>query len=206
MLQVSQKVFLKDIVPIACINSIPMVGVIFFGWNVLSIVELYWIESIFIGLFNFLRLARWNAEKAPRWALIFLLHYSIFIVVMAVLLKEAYPDFLKRVGDSQWYPFSVQSIQKWLVGIPGSYLGVFLGYATSYIRETRTGASKNADTYLRTTGLAYVRIFVMQLTCMLGVGIAHISGVPAFALVCIISIKTLMDVLVSKKRRRDVDR
>jgi hypothetical protein len=83
-------------------NAIPLVGVLAFGWNVWTILVIYWLENGIVGVYNVLKMAR--AEAAPaegigavnlngrpiqgsaKAALIpfFLFHYGIFWVVHGV--------------------------------------------------------------------------------------------------------------------------
>ena len=37
-------------------NLLPLIGVVFLGWDAAAIVLLYWIENLIIGLFNVLRM------------------------------------------------------------------------------------------------------------------------------------------------------
>ncbi|MEA2619784.1 MAG: hypothetical protein QOC97_557, partial [Chloroflexota bacterium] len=39
-------------------NSIPLVGVLFLGWNVWTILTIYWLENGVVGVFNVLKMAR----------------------------------------------------------------------------------------------------------------------------------------------------
>jgi hypothetical protein len=63
-------------------NLVPLAGVLLFGWNMLTILLLYWAENAIIGVFNALKMgviARTN-RKPQELALIafFLFHYGIF--------------------------------------------------------------------------------------------------------------------------------
>jgi hypothetical protein len=39
-------------------SLIPLAGVLFFGWNVMNLVVIYWLENIVIGIFNYFRIKR----------------------------------------------------------------------------------------------------------------------------------------------------
>lgn len=39
-------------------NAVPLLGVLFLGWDAFTIVALYWLENVVIGLFNALKMAR----------------------------------------------------------------------------------------------------------------------------------------------------
>jgi hypothetical protein len=39
-------------------NLVPLVGVLWFGWNVWAILIIYWLENGIVGLFNVLKMGR----------------------------------------------------------------------------------------------------------------------------------------------------
>ena len=41
-------------------NAIPLLGVLFFGWNVWTILIVYWLENGIVGAFNIAKM--WKAE------------------------------------------------------------------------------------------------------------------------------------------------
>ena len=48
------------VVALVVANSIPLVGVLFFGWDVWTILIVYWVENGIVGVFNVLKM--WLAE------------------------------------------------------------------------------------------------------------------------------------------------
>ena len=67
-------------------NSLPLLGILFFSWDVFSILLLYWLETIVIGFFNVLKMLAIGKEKAWPLILVFIIHYLIFNVVHLMLL------------------------------------------------------------------------------------------------------------------------
>ncbi len=51
------------VVALLAANAIPLVGVLFFGWNVWTILIVYWLENGIVGVFNVLKMA--YAEGEP---------------------------------------------------------------------------------------------------------------------------------------------
>ena len=41
-------------------NSLPLLGILFFSWDVFSLLFLYWLETIVIGFFNVLKISLQN--------------------------------------------------------------------------------------------------------------------------------------------------
>jgi len=67
-------------------NSLPLLGILFFSWDVFSILLLYWLETIVIGFFNVLKMLAIGKEKAWPLILVFIIHYLIFNVVHLMFL------------------------------------------------------------------------------------------------------------------------
>jgi hypothetical protein len=83
-------------------NAIPLVGVLFFGWNVWTILIVYWLENGIVGVFNVLRMLKAEGpgdadtgrmtmngrpiDAGAKASLIpfFVLHYGIFWTVHGI--------------------------------------------------------------------------------------------------------------------------
>lgn len=86
-------------------NLIPLAGVVFYGWNAVLVLALFWIENLIIGAFNLLRMLGvtvFNKDN-PGWflSLFFVFHYGAFCAVHGILLSELlqmpvdnYQDFI----------------------------------------------------------------------------------------------------------------
>ncbi len=87
-------------------NSIPLIGVLFLGWNVWTILTIYWLENGVVGVFNVLKMARAEGpvlggvvagsmmrngvptEGSAKVVLIpfFVIHYGLFWLVHGVFI------------------------------------------------------------------------------------------------------------------------
>ncbi|MBW2485930.1 MAG: hypothetical protein JRE72_00795, partial [Deltaproteobacteria bacterium] len=47
-------------------NLIPLIGVVFLGWDAAAIVLLYWIENLIVGFFNILRMLLVKVESRSK--------------------------------------------------------------------------------------------------------------------------------------------
>jgi Family of unknown function (DUF6498) len=90
-----------SVVFLVAVNTVPLVGVVFFDWSLFSIVFLYWIENGIVGFFNVLKMA-WASSPVstpPRFTInggpvghrgkafliaFFIFHYGLFWVVHGV--------------------------------------------------------------------------------------------------------------------------
>lgn len=80
-------------------NLIPLVGVIFFGWDTVLVLALFWIENLIIGAFNLLRIitvAIVNKDHSGWFtSVFFVFHYGAFCSVHGILLSSllGVPEF-----------------------------------------------------------------------------------------------------------------
>ncbi|MDF2733395.1 MAG: hypothetical protein K0S97_18 [Chloroflexota bacterium] len=89
------------VVALIVANAIPLVGAIFFGWNVWMILIVYWLENGVVGFFNVLKILRaegpadptsdWRMNGKPMAAVgragiagFFVIHYGIFWFVHGI--------------------------------------------------------------------------------------------------------------------------
>ena len=56
-------------------NCVPLVGVLFFHWDQIPILMLYWFENVAIGFYTLLKLRKVGDTK---YTIFFLLHYGLF--------------------------------------------------------------------------------------------------------------------------------
>ena len=96
-------------------NAIPLLGVLFLGWDAFAIVLLYWAENLVIGFYNVLKIAFARVERPSQhlgkffFIPFFILHFGGFTAVhgffiLAIFKKEggevmegiSWPGFLKQ--------------------------------------------------------------------------------------------------------------
>jgi len=173
-------------------NLFPLIGVLFFRWDIAGVMLLYWSENIIVGFFNVLKL--WRAEgTSPAGGrasvrkispatgkfgeiLFFIIHYGMFTAAHGVFVLALF-----GTPEAGWG------------GIALAAFHLFLSHGISYRRNfIRGGEYKNADRS-RLFFQPYKRIFVMHLTIIIGGGFAKVIGAPPLALVVMIALKMLID-------------
>jgi hypothetical protein len=203
-------------------NLIPLAGVLAFGWDVASLLFIYWLESAVVGFFNVLRMAQARGEgPGPT----------------AGGRRLATPE--RPPGNGQALPqsptfFAVSSqgarqlagASKFLL-IPfflvhyGIFMSVHLGFLLSLFGPPRIPAlelSLTTSVLFASHGFSYLthyllqgenlratpvsemprpygRIVVMHLTILLGAFLVTQSGSPAWALAVMVGVKILIDLV-----------
>jgi Family of unknown function (DUF6498) len=200
-------------------NLTPLVGVVFWGWDAFVLLMLYWLETAVIAFWTIVRIALTprnalgdihfeGADKpaAPlAVAAFFTLHAGIFMGVHFMFLWELFSgnwskrihgvgDFVDQmvVGTGLWLPLLV------LFAVRGALM-MFATLEPSLRRLFKLAPRRPDKNPLRLGpaetvlfGL-YVRIFVMQLTIILGAWFAILMG-TAGAYVFLIAVKTAIDI------------
>ncbi|MCB1144596.1 MAG: hypothetical protein H7A24_02730 [Leptospiraceae bacterium] len=182
-------------------NAIPILGIYFFGWSGVFILYLYWSESVFIGLFNILRMlfaaiqpglkedAFWLVRFAGGlfFSLFFLVHYGgfmtghfIFLTAFSGGMTGNFDIWSRSFQIIESYflpPYPVHSMIEFLDSEFIAVLGIFLSQASEfkfYFWDKKE--------YLRVPFMDYMmkpygRVFVMHLTIILGAIVMVFLGI-----------------------------
>lgn len=190
-------------------NLVPLIGALLFGWDLPSIVVMYWIETGVIGLVNVLRIRRSMALGRPTadadgsierpivrvaisgsWLLapMWLLAYGIFWAILApFVIQIANGGFYEGASQTGWSGASAEVIAWGTVSLVG---GQVVAYVLDYVIGRR---------YLTVTSLEllrdpFVRILIILATIAAGgVGIALI-GSPVGFLAAMVVAKTIVEI------------
>ena len=91
-----------SIIALMTANLVPLIGVVFLGWDAASIVLLYWIENLIVGIFNVLRMFLVKVEsRSKQFQKLFMIpffciHFGGFCAVhgffLLVFFKTGSPD------------------------------------------------------------------------------------------------------------------
>ncbi len=179
-------------------NFVPLLGVVFLGWEVFPILFLYWLENVIVGGFNVVRMATVSPRDIAAWVgklfLIpfFVVHYGMFTMVHGVFVFALFGQnldvrgFFPSLGDV-WgvlneYQLVVAALA--LVASHGfSYGWNFLGKG-EYRRASLQALMHQP----------YRRVVVLHLVVLLG-GFAVLAlGQPVGALLLLIVLKMGIDV------------
>ncbi len=198
-------------------NAIPLFGVLFLGWNVYTILTIYWLENGVVGFYNVLKMTRAAGDLGPEdiddaAALVngppvngrparglakatmipfFVVHYGLFWLVhgVFVLTLPLFAGFGAEIGLSELGAGRGSD----LLGILFVLVGLFISHGLSFwLNYIRRGEYRRA-TVAGQMFAPYGRLVVLHLTILFG-GIAIAStGAPVAAIVVLVAVKTVMD-------------
>lgn len=170
------------------VNALPLIGVFQFGWNVATLVLLYWFETGIVGFWTCVRVAFGNAGLRPAGvlaALFILVHAGLFMCVHLLFLEILLPLDHASFGFNQvpfLFDFLATTRGVWLPLGGFFIIRGLIAYDDWRVRRDINGAVSGF----------YVRIFVMQGTILLGALLSTVwhSGL---LLVILIVLKTSAD-------------
>ena len=202
-------------------NATPLIGVLFLGWNVWTILTIYWLENGVVGVFNVLKMARAEGSVlggVPAMSLMrngvpitgsakavlipfFILQYGIFWLVHGVFIL-ALPTFMAFRADSVFgdggfgdggLPDAAPGITSDPRALALVLIGLFISHGVSYwLNYIRRGEYKRTSV-ARQMAAPYARLFILHITIILGAMAIAFTGAPAAAVLVLVVLKTALD-------------
>ena len=80
------KAYRVSLIPLIIANAVPLVGVLFFDWNLFQIIFLYWVESGVIGFYNILKIVKVSGLLSILLVPFFMLHFGGFMAAHLVFI------------------------------------------------------------------------------------------------------------------------
>jgi Family of unknown function (DUF6498) len=186
-------------------NLVPLLGVLFFGWNVWMILIVYWLENGVVGVVNVLKMlkAQGPAEGSTSWRVngrpatglsraslvpFFIVHYGIFWLVHGIFVWTL-PLFGSMEASTVDMTEGFQPLT-----IPFAVLVLAISHGLSYWFNFIKGGE-----YLRVSAAAqmfapYGRLVVLHVTIIIGGMAIAFTGAPAAAVAILVALKTALDV------------
>ena len=203
------------------VNLVPLIGVALWGWSLMLILVLYWIESGIVGALNVLKMAAAQgtgigipgsrvairvggmAGGLARGALIgfFIVHYGLFWVVHGVFVFLL-PVFagMSSVADGSFAPADFGPLP--LDGLALSAIALAVSHGVSYYANYL-----GRGEYLRVSPQGqmmsvYGRVFVLHITILGGAFMVAWFGTPLAALALLVGLKTAADLFFHLREHR----
>jgi hypothetical protein len=182
-------------------NLIPLIGVLFFDWNLSSIMVLYWFENVIIGFFNVLKMAKaegtdprtklYSGKKAVTVAqkssliLFFIVHFGMF-------------TFGHGIFIFVFFGRGLPAFSSLLPAVLCLFASHGISYAYNFIRNQEYERVAFQDLFIQ----PYKRIIIMHITIIVGAFIAFELDQPTYFLVLLIFLKIVVDTFSHKKEHK----
>lgn len=190
---VSEFPFTPAVIALIAMNLIPLIGVFYFGWNAGTIVFLYWLENVIIGLLNIPKII--SCRGGPRGrhesigglaylSVFFSFHYGMFCFGHYFFLQSTYRSL---PGFGEILPALVSPVLFW------SLLGLTLSHVVSmlvnfYGKGEYKTRSANAQMFI-----PYSRIVLLHIVIILSGFVALAAGQGVATLLLLVLFKIGFD-------------
>ncbi len=176
-------------------NLVPLYGVLFWGWDLFTLMVAYWMETAAIGFWNIVHMA-----VLARWAALFMVPF--FIVHFGGFMLGHFL-FLWQMFGGVWNE-NVANVEEFLRAIPVDW-GVWIAFAALFIshglsfffnalRPWWRGEDQPPGAAQNVMSGTYGRVMVMHVTILFGAALAAYFKTPAAAFVLLIALKIFVDV------------
>src|ERR1044071_4020935 len=191
-------------------NAIPLVGVLFLGWQVFPLILLYWLENVIVGGFNVLRMIVADPQDPVRWiGKVFLIpffcvHFGGFTTVHGVFVFAMFggPAYARQFFPG---PSSVlAAIHQ--TGIGFAVIGLVLSHGVSFVWNSLLGGEYRQASLQQLMMQPYGRVMVMHFVILGGGFLVMALHSPVPALAVLVLLKIAVDVRAHRAERRRVDR
>ncbi len=182
-------------------NAVPLVGVVFFGWNLHSLLVIYWLESGAVGVESVAKIRRAKGEDDPE-TLPSLSLNDTPVASMVGRSNRAIAGFFVAHYGGFWVVHGVfvmvfPAMFPMPVAAPSAVAGSVVALAAYHVASYRINYLGNGE-YERSGPVTlmvepYRRVFVLHLTIVVGAFAVAWIGAPAGALVVMVLVKTVLD-------------
>jgi hypothetical protein len=181
-------------------NLVPLVGVLFFQWDLASVMVLFWAESAVIGFYTALKMAVVGKFAALLAVPFFVGHFGGF---MAAHFMFIYLFFLREAGAGPDRAAG-EALRLTFFPLWPSIAALFISHGISFVTNFIGRREFAATTMTALMKAPYNRIILMQLVLILGGWVILLLKTPVAALVLLVLVKTALDFSAHRKERARV--
>ena len=201
-------------------NALPVVGVLFFGWDAFAIVLLYWTENIVIGFYNILKMAfvkmpHSGGHLGKLFTIpFFTIHYGGFTgghgLFILSMFQESNASPLPSGNEWPCFLAFVQLlfnvIRQAISIIPPNMIyaiaGLFISHGISFGYNYFYKGERERTNLGELMGQPYGRIVVLHIAVIFGGFLTMTMGSPVGVLLILVLMKTGLDVKLHLRERK----
>jgi len=182
-------------------NLLPLIGVLFWDWDVFFILLLFWFENVIIGLFGIARIvvsgSSENTFEGLFLPVFFLVHYGGFMFGHFMVLLYLYSSGVEHGGglvEPADYYLIVLGNFTWL-----ALLALFISHGWSFAENFMGNREHERISPLQAMGLPYRRMMITHVALIAGGFFLIESGQPLGGLILLILLKIALDVTFHRR-------
>ncbi|HYF22874.1 MAG TPA: DUF6498-containing protein [Caulobacteraceae bacterium] len=181
-------------------NILPLVGVVFLGWDSFLVLLSYWIETIVLGAVTLLRMISAGATRGGLslatllfLAPFFILHFGLFCTVHGTFLYAIFADGLGSGADSDAIVERTLKVLTWNEGFRWSVLAVVAIHLVALAITTVRNKGWREVEPIALMFEPYGRVVVLHLVIMAAALPVMLMGEPAWGVILLPLIKIGLD-------------
>lgn len=178
-----------SVVSLLASNLVPIIGVLFWGWNLKPILFVFWLENFVIGFWTLLKMLKIGGIGGIPLVIFFMFHYGFFTFLHLVFLLALFlSDFHMGI-----IPFNskLNFILSW--NIIFAFTAIFISHGISYVSNF-IGRKEYLNHTLTEQMIApYKRVFVMHITIVFGAFLVLLFQDQKIVLLLFVLVKILID-------------
>lgn len=204
-------------------NLIPLIGVLFYDWNAILVLALFWIENLIIGGFNVVRIALAGVVQKDSSAIFssvfFILHYGLFCALHGQILSDligypkiSYTDYFSEVsfglftialdGAAVFLSFVEHLAPAIWLGIAALVLSRLVSFIENFILRGQVFTVRISKLMTQ----PYSQIMIMHVGIILGALLLEKFNSPIWLLVVIVVFKIIIDFKQHHRRHKFADK
>jgi hypothetical protein len=178
-------------------NLLPLIGVLFWGWDVFPLLALFWMENVAIGLFFILRMICADPQDPALWAgkllmvPFFCFHYGMFTAIHGVFVFSLFGGKAYDVPGLSVLEPAARAAADYGLWLPLAVLVAshLFSFFWNYLYRGEFRRARLAELMSK----PYGRVVVLHLTIILGGFGAMALGSPVWALLLLLAFKIGLD-------------
>ena len=208
------------LVALVAANLVPLVGVLFLGWTVWTILTVYWLENGIVGFYNVLKMAVVPGIGKLGVIPFFIVHYGMFWVVHGIFVQTL--PGLTSFGTAVDQPFrpieSLMPSESGYVafdtapstgvdpsGVVLAGIGLFISHGVSFVFNFLRRGEQSRTSATALMFAPYRRVVILHLTILFGAFAVAAFGARLLPLVILVSLKTATDLAFHLREHRTVE-
>jgi hypothetical protein len=180
--------------PVIVANSVPIVGVLALGWDLRSIMFVYWLETAVVVFYSVLKVVAVGGPIKLLWMPAHLAVFGVFMRFHLMMILALEPSS----GGGLFPPDTIRELfyRTWAAGV-----GLMVSHGISFVVNFLGNGEYRRTTVNAQITAPWKRVLVMHLTTLVGAWSVMLFDAPVGALVMLAVLKIVVDVHAHLRER-----
>jgi hypothetical protein len=177
-------------------NLVPVAGAVYFGWDLASVLVIYWAESGVIGFYNLCKILVIGGWTALFSGIFFISHFGAFMAIHFLFL---YHIFIQGIDSTS--SVKLEEVAIFFTTLWPAIAALFISHGISFIQNFIGHQEYRNKTVGKQMHEPYQRIIFMHMVIIIGAFMMSIMGDSTVVLMLVIAAKIVVDIRAHVKER-----